>query len=65
MEPYSKCNYSYIDSCKWISKESAFELLSGVKPGGDRVGPLAYVGYLSHSTTLPNKVADSQLLYQV
>ncbi|KAF3328902.1 Beta-lactamase-like protein 2 [Carex littledalei] len=52
------------DSCKWITKESAFELLSGVKPCADRVGPLSYIGYLSKSTPLPNKVANSRLLYQ-
>ncbi|XP_078174496.1 metallo-hydrolase/oxidoreductase superfamily protein isoform X2 [Carex rostrata] len=52
------------DSSKWITKESAFELLSAVKPCADRVGPLSYIGYLSKSTPLPNKVANSQLLYQ-
>lgn len=54
-----------IDSSKWITKESAFELLSAVKLYADRVGPLSYIGYLSKSTPLPNKVANSQLLYQV
>jgi hypothetical protein len=65
IELYSKKKIIDIDSCKWITKESAFELLSGVKLCDDRVGPLAYIGYLSQSTPLPNTLANSQLLYQV
>ncbi|KAJ3700828.1 hypothetical protein LUZ61_004533 [Rhynchospora tenuis] len=62
--PLDSKDVSLKDLCKWITKESAFELLSGVKPCADRLGPLAYIGYLSQSNPLPNKVADSRLLYQ-
>ncbi|KAJ4752690.1 Hydroxyacylglutathione hydrolase [Rhynchospora pubera] len=62
--PLDSKEVSLKDSCKWVTKQNAFELLSGVKPCADRVGPLAYIGYLSQSNSLPNKVADSPLLYQ-
>uniref|UniRef100_A0A453DU11 Metallo-beta-lactamase domain-containing protein n=3 Tax=Aegilops tauschii subsp. strangulata TaxID=200361 RepID=A0A453DU11_AEGTS len=34
------------DSCKWMSKEGARELLSDVKPGGTRIGPYVHVGFV-------------------
>ncbi|CAM0879043.1 unnamed protein product [Alopecurus aequalis] len=33
------------DSCKWMSKEGAWELLSGVKPGGTRIGLYVCIGF--------------------
>jgi hypothetical protein len=39
------------DSCQWMSKEGAWELLSGVKPGGDRIGPYACIGFPKSDVT--------------
>lgn len=34
------------ESCKWMSKECAKELLSEARPGTTRIGPYVYVGLL-------------------
>ncbi|KAI5004398.1 hypothetical protein ZWY2020_031641 [Hordeum vulgare] len=51
------------DSCKWMSKEGARELLSEVKPGGTRIGPYVHVGFLK-SELSSNCTAASTLLSQ-
>uniref|UniRef100_A0ACD5VB67 Uncharacterized protein n=1 Tax=Avena sativa TaxID=4498 RepID=A0ACD5VB67_AVESA len=51
------------DSCQWMSKEGAWELLSGVKPGGTRIGPYACIGFPKSDVT-SNWTAASALASQ-
>ncbi|KQK02554.1 uncharacterized protein LOC100840116 isoform X2 [Brachypodium distachyon] len=52
------------DSCKWMSKEGASELLSEAKPGSARIGPYAYIGLLkpevSSSQTAASALASQE-----
>uniref|UniRef100_M8BGB1 Metallo-beta-lactamase domain-containing protein n=1 Tax=Aegilops tauschii TaxID=37682 RepID=M8BGB1_AEGTA len=52
------------DSCKWMSKEGARELLSDVKPGGTRIGPYVHVGFVK-SELSSDCTAGSTLVSQI
>lgn len=53
------------DSCKWISKDSALNLLLDVNRSCDRVGPLVVIGLLHDSTDSEKWKASQMFHFQV